>query len=258
MANQENTPQNSPDENMPEITLSSALLAPLGSIFEAQIHSARSFLNFLLQMGFRHQYTEEEKEDLEENNPEEYSTIIEGEEGRKEIQEILKKKRDLEADNQTLPRSDVQRLKELNAKHGNLFSQIIEYYDDAGNEMMLNIPNLALLPVKPLSINEAEFSYEFEVSKTKEWTNRQGENWVKEDKKGSSRPWYLIKEPKSLRGRIGAKKVKSKEETESSSAISIRMKIGTTEMPYGLEKLMVHLTNSSEVIETKDSNNSEE
>ncbi len=36
------------------ISLSAALLAPINSIFEAQIHSARAFLNFILQMGFRH------------------------------------------------------------------------------------------------------------------------------------------------------------------------------------------------------------
>ena len=36
-----------------QISLSAALLAPINSIFEAQIHSARAFLNFILQMGFR-------------------------------------------------------------------------------------------------------------------------------------------------------------------------------------------------------------
>src|SRR3569833_3922135 len=36
------------------VSLSQALLAPLDSIFKAQIHAARSFLNLLLQLGYGH------------------------------------------------------------------------------------------------------------------------------------------------------------------------------------------------------------
>lgn len=36
------------------ISLSQALLAPLDAIFKAQLHSARSFLNMLLQLGYPH------------------------------------------------------------------------------------------------------------------------------------------------------------------------------------------------------------
>lgn len=40
-----------------EISLSQALLAPLDAIFKAQIHSARSFLNLILQLGYQHKPT---------------------------------------------------------------------------------------------------------------------------------------------------------------------------------------------------------
>ncbi|SMF13606.1 Protein of unknown function [Alteromonadaceae bacterium Bs31] len=44
-------------EGSPEtrLTLEQALLAPLDSILKAQLHSARSFLNLLLQLGYPHQ-----------------------------------------------------------------------------------------------------------------------------------------------------------------------------------------------------------
>jgi len=37
-----------------QISLSQALLAPLDAIFKAQIHSARSFVNLILQLGYHH------------------------------------------------------------------------------------------------------------------------------------------------------------------------------------------------------------
>jgi len=53
-----------PEEQDDSITLSAALLAPLNAIFEAQVHAARAFLNFVLQMGFRHKYSESEIAEL--------------------------------------------------------------------------------------------------------------------------------------------------------------------------------------------------
>jgi len=37
-----------------ELSLSQAILAPLDALFKAQVHSARSFLNLLLQIGYPH------------------------------------------------------------------------------------------------------------------------------------------------------------------------------------------------------------
>lgn len=41
-------------ENKKTITLSQAVLAPVNSILQAQVHAARSFLSMILQMGFPH------------------------------------------------------------------------------------------------------------------------------------------------------------------------------------------------------------
>jgi len=42
------------------ITLNQAILAPVNAILQAQVHSARSFLNMILQMGFPHQAVDDE------------------------------------------------------------------------------------------------------------------------------------------------------------------------------------------------------
>jgi len=42
-----------------QISLSQALLAPLDAIFKAQIHSARSFINLVLQLGYQHKRVDE-------------------------------------------------------------------------------------------------------------------------------------------------------------------------------------------------------
>ena len=42
-----------------QISLSQAVLAPVNSILQAQVHAARSFLNMILQMGFPHRPVDE-------------------------------------------------------------------------------------------------------------------------------------------------------------------------------------------------------
>ena len=88
---EENTPASNTD-----LTLSAALLAPLNTIFEAQVHAARSFLSFLLQMGFRHKYSESEIERLKNDTTEESIRIVElyekENEDKKTINELKNKK----------------------------------------------------------------------------------------------------------------------------------------------------------------------
>lgn len=223
-------------ESFVPISLSSALLAPINSIFEAQIHAARAFLNFILQMGFRHQPSKEEIEGNEEIKKFEK----EKENARNRIMELLKER---ELNEGFLSGEKVAELKTLSARYGDLYYQNIEFIDQTGNEFLLNIPNLALLPIKPLAINEADFSYEFEVSSENTEYKQMGAVYKKpEDEK--ERPWFLIKEPKSIRGRFAPRK-----EESSQASIRIQVKVGSTEMPYGLEKLMVHLTSNMEVID---------
>ncbi|MFZ5479062.1 MAG: DUF2589 domain-containing protein [Myxococcota bacterium] len=47
-----------------DISLSQAILAPLDAIAQAQVHAARSFLNFVSQIGFPHEHGKAVKEEV--------------------------------------------------------------------------------------------------------------------------------------------------------------------------------------------------
>lgn len=227
------------NESFNPISLSSALLAPINSIFEAQVHAARAFLNFILQMGFRHQPSREEIEKDEKLKDFEQKK----QDARKRIKELFKEREQNEG---FLSSDKVAELKELNALYGDLYHQNIEFIDQTGNEFLLSVPNLALLPIKPLAINEADFAYEFEIASENSEYKQMGAAY-KTPEEEKERPWFLIKEPKSIRGRFGPRK-----EESSQASIKINVKVGSTQIPYGLEKLMVHLTSNMEVIDKKD------
>ncbi|MBS0000283.1 MAG: hypothetical protein KFF73_14980, partial [Cyclobacteriaceae bacterium] len=120
-------------EKFDPISLSSALLAPINSIFEAQIHAARAFLNFILQMGFRHQPSEAEiKADKQTAEFEEKKVAA-----KKRMRELLKERDDNQG---ILSGGKVAELKELSARYGDLYYQNIEFIDQTGNDYLLSIP----------------------------------------------------------------------------------------------------------------------
>jgi hypothetical protein len=226
-------------EKFDPISLSSALLAPINSIFEAQIHAARAFLNFIMQMGFRHQPSEAEiKSDKKTAEYEKKRT-----EAKNRMKELFHEREQNEG---FLSADKVAELKELSARYGDLYYQNIEFIDQTGNGFLLSIPNLALLPIKPLAISEADFSYEFQVASENIDYKQMGAVYKKPEEE-KERPWFLIKEPKSIRGHFAARK-----EESSEASIKINIKVANTPTPYGLEKLMVHLTNNMEVVDKKD------
>lgn len=222
------------------ISLSAALLAPINSIFEAQIHSARAFLNFILQMGFRHQPSPEEKDADDAIKAKEDEREIK----KKRISELLKER---SQNGGVLSSEKISELKELNTKYGDLYYQSIDFIDQTGNQFLLGVPNLALLPIKPLAISEADFSYEFAVSSESSNYDQMGAAIENAKGKDEKRPWFLIKEPKSLQGHFTTRK-----EESSERSIKINVKVASTEVPYGLEKLLVHLTNNIEAIDKVD------
>src|SRR5690606_20004232 len=224
--------------NNEAISFSSALLAPVNSIFETQIHAASAFLNFILQMGFRHKPSEQELKEASKEDQEK-------ERKRKAAVEEMKKLFAEKREQGSLTREQVARLQQLSCEYGDLYQQMINYVDNTGNQFVLNIPNLAMLPIKPLAISEADFSYEFEVVSQNAEYKQMGAA-IKDPDKEEERPWFLIN-PKSIRGNFASRKENSNETT-----IKINVKVGNTEMPYGLEKLLVHLTNSMDAIDRED------
>lgn len=236
-----------------DISLSAAVLAPLNAIFEAQIHSARAFLNFVLQMGFRHQYTDAEKtklrQQLEVLDPasehrQQLETILadiaRAEEATKEIEPITHKVQRGEA----LTEHEDFRWREYHRGHGELYQQCLKYIDNRGLQRTINIPNLALLPVQPLSIDSAKFNFEMHVSDASGVYDQMGSVPGLE---GIGRPWYLVK-PKSIRGDITTAKT-----SESSKTIKIELNVKSGDMPYGLHKFLSSLTDVADDQQSKTS-----
>lgn len=236
------TPENR--DNPQELSLSAALLAPVNSIFEAQIHAARAFLNFILQMGFRHKYSREEKAELEsrmktldknhESFPEVKETlemIRKQEEADEKVKPLLEKARMTPAQ---LTEDEKRQIQDYMRQHGDLFLQCIPYLDPFGKLHKIYIPNLALLPIKPLTIESAKFNYEMYVSDASQTFDQMGAVKGLSEKE---RPWYLIN-PKSVRGTITSSEV-----GESSKTIKIEMSIKSGDIPYGLHQLLAALTN---------------
>lgn len=233
----ENTPASNTD-----LTLSAAMLAPLNAIFEAQVHAARSFLSFILQMGFRHRYSESEKEELR-INPEENKSIldqIDQEEKDKVIIRTLKEKQNR---GDKLTPNELRQLKRLMNQWDELRSLEFTYIDNDANEHLISIPNLALIPVKPLAIDDASFKFEMAVNH-----NRDFNTIRKSAKVEAQRPWFLV-QPKQLTGNII-----SKEQASKQAAISIEINIKSTEMPAGLGKLLASMNESSRIIPAAQSN----
>jgi hypothetical protein len=219
-----------------QLNLSEALLAPLNAIFEAQVHAARSFLSFILQMGFRHKYTPVDIKKLEEDketNKEVLETINEELEARIEVERLRKLQRD-----GTITDEQFLELKLLLSKWDDLHSQDFIYIDEEGKENWVSIPNLALIPVKPLSIDNA--SFQFNMSINDKYENY---NTIKGSAKADyERPWFLI-QPKRLTGNIA-----SKSATENQATISIQISVKSTEMPNGLNRLLTMMNESSRIL----------
>lgn len=215
-----------------EITLSAAILAPLNAIFEAQVHAARAFLSFVFQMGFRHKYTEEELLNIKDEGLK--AKIVE----KIETEKTMKNKiEELESTkyNRSLTAKENETLWNLKVKYDDLYYQKFNLLSSNGETSTVFIPNLALLPIKPLSVNDANFKFELNVTSSSEKFDQMGAvEGADED-----RPWFLIK-PKRVKGTF------SKGNSEEQS-IKVEVNISTTDMPYGLDKLLTTLTNNISV-----------
>ena len=195
------------------VSLSQVLLAPLDSIFKAQIHAARSFLNLVLQMGYPHL-----KVDANGNT--------------------------LPMDQQD-PDADKVYMQEFKIK------TITDEKESVAN---IKIPALSMIPVAPLSIQEAEFNLDFSIGYVYRNSQMQKSETdkIKTEEKftRTDRPWFLVSDPISIRGVVAprvSEEVKESSESTTDTKISIKIKITRQEMPSGLDKLLTTLNQSSSV-----------
>lgn len=195
------------------LTLSQAILAPINSVLQAQVHSARSFVNLVLQMGFKHKPEAEE--------------------------------------------TDAADLKEEDSMYYMDFMATRADSDGKEKKYRVKIPTLAMLPLNPLAIEEAEVSFsmsikgeyqpqrQFSKLSKKGQPNDKGEK----DYDESKRPWYIIDEPVDLTGTIGGN-------DNPLSKIDIRLKMGKGEVPPQLKKFIATASDfgAAETIEDRPAN----
>lgn len=126
------------------------------------------------------------------------------------------------------------------------------YYDVQVNGQQerrkVSIPALALIPVTPLAIESANIKLEMSISHVAQHQQLQESERKKlkenppqvpqEDK----RPWFLVPDPISIRGTLAP----SDGNRQGGASIQIEIKVGKTAMPAGLDKLLTHLTQSTQ------------
>lgn len=189
-----------------EMSLSQAILAPLNSLFKAQIHAGRSYLSYLLQMGYPHVNVNQDGQ----------------------IDELA-----------------------LKNNQDSLYTQKFRFDRDKEGKkesFEVSIPTLALIPVSPLAIDSAEFEFEFRVSsidKHQQTQDSEAES-TKKDKNFDqfNRPWYLVKDPVSLRGGLSPD---TSSQVESSNTVKVKIKVSKQPLPAGLDKLLTTLNQISDI-----------
>ena len=208
-----------------EISLSQAILAPLDALFKAQVHAARSFLNLLLQIGYPHVECDSQ------GNPIIYPHA----------------KLDLQGN----PVSNGPETKPLSVYTEDFFTT-----DQDGNKMKVSIPSLALVPITPLTIDNASFKLNFKVGNTDVHTQMQAsEKKITDAEKANDsgwdetkRPWFLVSDPVSFRGNVAPSANEKTESSQSSSSvINIEINLCRQPLPAGLDKLLTFLQESSKI-----------
>jgi hypothetical protein len=202
------------------LSLSQAVLAPLDAVLKAQIHAARSFLNLVLQLGFPHAEVDEKGHPL----PEQLAN-----DGKPYALEFY---------------SDV-------------------HVDGRSRRQKVTVPALALVPVAPLAVQSAEFKFDLSVVEVHRHRQIQRSESGKTDserertagKAGTtfdetSRPWFLVPDPVSIRGVIAPPEAGEGEATSDRSrrsTVQIAVKVGAMDTPAALTRLLTALSQTTHV-----------
>ena len=126
--------------------------------------------------------------------------------------------------------------------------------DGKENIATISIPALSMVPITPLSIQDAEFELDFSIGYIYRYNQIQKSENDKTQKEGDfnakDRPWFLVSDPISLRGVVAPKvsdELKQSGESSNDTKISIKIKITRQDMPSGLDKLLTTLNQTSSI-----------
>ncbi|MDO6557618.1 DUF2589 domain-containing protein [Paraglaciecola chathamensis] len=190
-----------------KLTLSQAILAPIEAILQAQVHSARSFLNLILQMGFRHKAVDD-------------------------IGNMLTS--DTDDDNlYRLEFFDVQ---------VNQDGTPSKYKISIPTISALPLNPLAISESEIEFKMRLEGSYESARQFSKAQKTAKREDSQSKNFNESTRPWFLIDDPVELKGTIAPES-----NANDLSLISIKIKMNTTQVPAALGKFIASVSDFSKV-----------
>ena len=205
------------------LSLSQALLAPLDAILKAQVHAARSFLSFLLQLGYPHQPTSPSAGGAAPGP----GTASGGASSHPAEPDGIPYKMD--------------------------------FYHDVpnGGRQKLSIPTLALVPLNPLGVKEAQFEFDFyvrQIARHNQIMSAEKDALAQEaaatqatsagPMSRQKRPWFLVDTPVSIRGTFAPSPMPgagSETSRVEEARFRVEVKVGVLPLPAALEKLMVSL-----------------
>jgi len=214
-------PKDTGKANEAVVSLSQVLLAPLDALFKAQVHAARSFLSFVLQVGY-------------------------GDQPKKRVQSPAAQM------DKTVP-SEPDLIYTVDFTHE--VQGALNPDGSAGEKKLqkVSIPTLALVPLRPLAIESAEVELALEVTQVEE--HRQIRSSARSDDWNAACPWFLVDHPISLRGHV-APTVPAASRTSNDDAskqraeppkVHVKVTVSSMPTPAALEKLLTVLTQSTNV-----------
>jgi hypothetical protein len=140
----------------------------------------------------------------------------------------------------------------------------MDFFHDlpGGGRQRISIPTLALVPVTPLGVSQAEFTFDFFVRQIARHRQIQASEEDKVDVEAqaspagpekvdrSTRPWFLVDTPVSIRGTFAP----SRAEPDTAEVIRtdearfhVEVKVGALPMPAALEKVLAGLSQVSTI-----------
>jgi hypothetical protein len=229
------------------LSLSQALLAPLDAILKAQVHAARSFLNLLLQIGYPHQPV------LPSGGPVTPTGASTGGASGASPGAAAP------PGDPTSPTGAAPPGTPAGGSEDDGIPYEMEFYHDVPNvgRHKVSVPTLALVPLNPLGVKEAEFQFDFYVRQISRHTQimasekeavAQEQAATEQSAAGpmdrQTRPWYLVETPLSIRGTFAPSPPQGQGADVShvdDARFHVDVKVGSLPLPAALEKLMVSL-----------------